>query len=176
MKKPLALEFLVGAQVACVSTNRYLSAAACKNVVQIWGEYSGRLPITASLVACGAKFIVIATENQVLLWGSANYESALAPSEPISIGNFKAVQLSSGLAHALALDTEGHVFSFGCGDKGELGLGPSITSALTLTSIGLNSISKILCHGQISVAVSFNTVYVWGLINPEELESSARKG
>ena len=43
-----------------------------------------------------------------------------------------------------------------------------------ITKLNIPNTSKVLCHGQISAAVCGSTVYIWGLVNPEELESSAR--
>jgi hypothetical protein len=116
---------------------------------------------------------MLATEDTVYLWGTANYESALIPGELTVIGGFKAVELAAGLAHGLALDEEGAVYSFGCGGKGELGTGSEVLQASTLTKLAMKNVSAVMCHGQISAAVSSCFVYVWGLTNPEELESTS---
>ena len=176
MKKPLALDFLVGAQVKAVSTNRYLSAALLKNTIQVWGERQENIKIQAKSIACGGNFVVIGLENEVLVWGSASYDLSVHSNQVTSIGNVFPVAISAGLAHGLVLDTEGLVYCFGLGEKGELGLGPSTVNLSCLQRIDLQAVCTVMCHGQISVAMGRTTVYVWGLINPEGLESAVGKG
>lgn len=173
MKKPLALDFLVGFKVKSISTSRYFSAASLRDNIKIWGDIETTLNIQAKSISCGVRFLLIAMENEVMVWGSPSYDTSSASSDLKKIGSISSVKIASGLAHGLVLDRSNSVYVFGFGEKGELGLGPSLTYSESLVKLDLSEISNILCHGQISVAISKNIVYVWGLVNPECLESSA---
>ena len=165
----------MNSQVQGISTNHYISAAVLKNSIQVWGEFQASLKICAKMIACGAKFVIIGLENEVQIWGEANYDGNAPSGQIVTIGNISPLIISGGLAHALVLDVTGFVYSYGCGNKGELGLGSNITYVPALTKVDLSNISNVICHGQISVAISKFNVFVWGYTNPEGLESSVGK-
>jgi alpha-tubulin suppressor-like RCC1 family protein len=175
VKKPLAIEDLVGLETRIISTYKHLSAAACKSGVKIWGEVNQVLNIKAETLACGSNFVVIFDGSQILLWGECSYEGGTQATDLRLVGSFNVAELAAGLAHALALDVEGQVYSFGHGQKGELGQGTSVLFSESFSKVSIPRCSKVLSHGQISVAISGSTVYVWGFINPEELESASCK-
>lgn len=104
--------------------------------------------------------------------GDYSYEGVPVMTDLNKIGDLKVKDMNAGLAHAVLIDTDGNVHVFGYGEKGELGLGPNNTHCSIITPNSLSNCSKVLCHGQVSVAIQGSTVYVWGLVNPESLEGA----
>lgn len=155
-----------------ISTNRYISAALLKNKVKVWGELQSDINIEAKAIACGSKFLIVGLSNEVLVWGTPSYDISVQPTQLVSIGSVSLKALSAGLAHGLVLDTSGNVYSYGCGDKGELGLGEETKFSPNLTKVNVSNASNVLCHGQISVAVGVAVVHIWGHVNPELLENT----
>ena len=155
-----------------ISTYRYISAAACKGGVKVWGDLNGTLPIQAQRLACGANFILCSTENEVFICGDYSYEGVPVMTDLNKIGDLSVKDMNAGSAHAVLVDLNGNVHVFGHGEKGELGLGPNTSHCPKITPSSLTNCSKVLCHGQVSVAIQGSTVHVWGLVNPESLEGA----
>ncbi|KAK3093484.1 hypothetical protein FSP39_016296 [Pinctada imbricata] len=85
-------------------------------------------------VSCGEDFTVCVTdENKVYSFGSDYYgclgvdgEHGDSVTEPILVDYFTSIdiqEISCGDNHVAALSKEGHVFTWGCGEYGRLGLG-----------------------------------------------------
>lgn len=155
-----------------ISTYKYISAAVCKNGVKIWGDINATLPIQAKRLSCGSSFIIISTETEVFICGNYSYDSIPSITELQKIGNLSVKDMNAGQSHAVLIDQDGNVYVFGYGEKGELGLGENNTHCPTITPTSLKHCSKVLCHGQVSVAIQGSTVFVWGLVNPEVLENA----
>jgi alpha-tubulin suppressor-like RCC1 family protein len=96
--------------------------------------------------------------------------SALAPGV-----KFTAIEL--GQSHALALASDGTVYSYGSGIKGQLGAGPTILSRSVLQPVysegvlGNKTISKIFAGTNDSFALDNNgVVYIWGEMYGDQYE------
>jgi len=123
-------------------------------------------------VAAGASFtMAVAGDGQLYAWGSGvdgrlgvgNLKNFRNPQKVIFDVVVKVVSVALGKAHALAVTEQGHVFSWGCGNKGQLGLGDE-SSRMTPVSIpGLSNIKRVCAGESHSVALSDKgLVYTWG--------------
>lgn len=77
------------------------------------------------------------------------------------IGNIK--QIASGDEHTLLLKTDGTVWAYGKGDKGQLGNGRKESSMVPVQVIGLTNVTAIAAGGDSSLAICENgRVMTWG--------------
>jgi len=123
-------------------------------------------------IAAGASFsMVVAGEGQVYAWGSGvdgrlgvgNLKNYRNPQKVTFEYSVKVVKVALGKAHALAVTEQGNVFSWGCGNKGQLGLGDENSRMTPVQIPGLTNI-KYACAGEShSVALSDKgLVFTWG--------------
>ena len=120
------------------------------------------------LVACGGMntFAVTEPRGEVYQWGmtvGSQKEPARAPE--MVPGMRDVATLAAGMFHALALQTDGRVLSWGSGDYGQLGLGkpgnwdtPQIIEGLSRAGV-----VTVAAGGWHSAAITAGRVcYVWG--------------
>jgi len=123
-------------------------------------------------VAAGTSFTTaISGDGQVFAWGSGvdgrlgvgnvkNYRNPQKVNFDIPV---RVVSIALGKAHALAVTEQGHVFSWGCGSKGQLGLGDESSHMTPVSIPGLSNIRRVRAGEAHSVALSDKgLVYTWG--------------
>lgn len=80
-----------------------------------------------------------------------------------NVTKFNFVDIAAGASHCLALDDNGHVYSWGTHEHGVLGRPPN-TPSLIPTKLDLTNIVSIACGSFHSLVVDrFGQVYSWGL-------------
>ncbi|KAI0165251.1 RCC1/BLIP-II [Hypoxylon sp. FL1284] len=148
----------------------------------------------AQVVCCDNASFALTTDGRVFGWGTFRgidgilgfeYRSMRAQKHPViqkaplPIPGLKDItQLATGNNHVLALDKHGRVFTWGCGDQGQLGrqfnqrnprsgLTPSCVSLLPLNG---TKVVKVACGAHHSFALSADgRTLAWGLNNYGQL-------
>ncbi|KAL4238144.1 hypothetical protein ACF0H5_002856 [Mactra antiquata] len=129
--------------------------------------------INCIAVDCGQYHSVALTEDaNVYSWGwgvhgqlgHGDTEEMLIPKLVSSLTNMSIVKVATGYCHTLALNSQGEVYSFGCGFFGQLGLGTSSKHTLpvkiSLLPEKIETIGTKFFH---NVAVDTkNRVFQWG--------------
>ena len=85
-------------------------------------------------VACGGmnSFAVVEHSGEVYQWGQTVGSEKEPMRQPAKVaGAHGVVQIAAGSFHALALQEDGRVLSWGNGDYGQLGLGRGLEGSLT---------------------------------------------
>lgn len=165
--------------VSYVSAGALHSAVIAKDVTGIATVYcfgernNGRLGNNVGITAANINTqVAVFTPTIVLKEGASTAPPVYSPLTNV-------VQVSAGPAHTLALDTNGHVWSWGNNSSGELGDGTKTTSSVTsnrafarrvLAPSGngfLENIVKIGTGGTATTAFSIaldkdGVLYVWG--------------
>ncbi|KAG8311110.1 putative E3 ubiquitin-protein ligase herc4 [Homalodisca vitripennis] len=127
-------------------------------------------------VACGEYHSLAINEwGQVFSWGAARYgqlghgdcETDLRRPKIIrSLATNFVVQISCGYKHCLALTNNGQLFSWGCNESGQLGLGhkcESVSQPTLIKSLSGVPLAFIASGGSHSFAVSKSgAVFGWG--------------
>lgn len=130
------------------------------------GLNANKLRITQ--VSCGGmcSFAVVNRTGEVYTWGQTVGSEKEPARSPVRVPGIKGVTtLAAGMFHALALQEDGRVFSWGNGDYGQLGLGrpgneDTPTEVEALSRAGVRSVAAGGWH---SAAVTAGGVcYVWG--------------
>ena len=76
----------------------------------------------------------------------------------------KIVWVSGGREFSTAVSDKGYVYSWGCGEDGQLGQG-SIASRRSPAAVrGLPNVKKVCCGSRHVLALTDRGVYVWGWI------------
>ncbi len=137
--------------------------------------------ITIKQVAAKYDFVVaLDTSGQVYSWGANNYGqlgngttgTANNASVPVSVVSSVGVlvgknikKIAVGQYHALALDSEGDVYSWGYGNAGRLGDGGTANQTAPVKATALAVKAKdIAASASTSAAVGVNgNLYTWGL-------------
>lgn len=131
--------------------------------------------------------VVISKEGQLRAWGAFRREDgsssfdgdssdrSVQPQSYPSLSKEKICQVKCGANHVLALSTDGHVFTWGFGPRGELGRKEQHhTSSLKPERLSLRNIVTIGTGSHQSFAVDSNgLVYGWGLNHMYQLGLSA---
>jgi hypothetical protein len=126
-------------------------------------------------ISCGPVNTLALTQNgDVYTWGYNKFGRIDNESDikcqliPIKLSDFsgeKVILISSGFEHSLALTLEGHVFSWGCNEFGQLGISKSVDFiyAPTLIKLPKVSIRKISCGSYHSLLLSSDgDIYAFG--------------
>ena len=119
----------------------------------------------------GSKFTVgLTADGNVWTWGSNTFgELGTNSSKPYedepkhvtTISNIK--DISVGYYHAVALDEDGHVWTWGLNNNGQLGNGNTTNSKEPVEIQNLSNIVKINAYKYITTAIDENgNVYAWG--------------
>ncbi|KAI9105968.1 regulator of chromosome condensation 1/beta-lactamase-inhibitor protein II [Phlyctochytrium arcticum] len=145
---------------------------------------------TFNRIYCGgySTYLVHDTER-VYAYGLNNYgQLGVGPTEgevadPMLIDSLDHTngvqQIVGGEHHTLLLDKKGHVFAFGRGDSGQLGVGGTPERFDTPQQIaGLENITSVSANGSFSLAISAtsaagsNEFYTWGYGDMGQLANS----
>lgn len=145
--------------------------------ILIWGRLlsgdTGHLIIEspANSISIGGDFLLINFHSTLSIGKSPISTSNTLSISPLSSLNIKS--MSCGENHGLILIESGDIYSIGDGEVGQLGLGCDTCKAETPIKVNLPSaVLKIQCGEFISVAMTQSYIYIWGLINPDSLESA----
>lgn len=126
-------------------------------------------------IACGNRHTVcVSDEGTVFSWGKGSsgrlgigtLENTPIPQELKALRGIRIVQVACGASHSMALSDQGHVFSWGIGTDGCLGIGtdlvvvPFPVSYFLENNITIKSIDAGYYH---SAAIATDlTLYTWG--------------
>jgi len=133
------------------------------------------LPPTV-MVACGDRhFAALSKGGDVLCWGDGEYGvlgigSTTSQSLPVKVGGVllgkTAVQIACGERHTGAVTSDGELYTWGCADTGQLGLGDLSYDQLVPRLIGgfETKVSSVSFGPVNATAVSHDgsAVFVWG--------------
>lgn len=87
------------------------------------------------------------------------------------------VCISAGYSHAMFLDEEGKVYTFGAGDIGQLGVGPEATEFkypfdVIEINFGADRVNLISAGANYCVCyTNAGILYYWGMLTPDNYES-----
>ena len=163
------------------------SQASIPTVPKFIGDLSGS---TIAQVCCGDHFSAALTDRGMLMtWGQGVHgclghgdTKDTKPKIVEALVGYTVVQISCGAAHVLALTHDNHIYAWGHGGMGRLGLGDTEDRRIpTLVPLPPNIVPKfILCGSDCSFIITAdNTVLATGsnrdnkiaVLNEEELES-----
>ncbi|KAK0462924.1 regulator of chromosome condensation 1/beta-lactamase-inhibitor protein II [Desarmillaria tabescens] len=177
-------EFALGRETENVAG---IDADELESTPAIVSGLDGFTAVSASAGDCIS--VVISKEGQLRAWGTFRTEDGLLsfdgdPSHPAktvwpqsypSLTKEKICQVKCGASHVLALTTEGYVFTWGFGGRGELARKEQHhTSSLKPERLSLRNIVTIGAGSHQSFAVDSNgLVYGWGLNHMYQLGLSA---
>ena len=126
-------------------------------------------------IVVGGSFVCFVNDVTIEFWGkmgeinsiTENYENV------ITIGEITGA-LACSDSHLLLLNN-GQVYALGLGEEGQLGLGEDFISVNSFVRNEINhSAVQVLCNNEVSVAITREVIYVWGLVNPLQLNSAPR--
>ena len=185
--KPVPLSALTNIQSIAVGAKNG-AAAGIDGRVWTWGDNSlGQLgdgttishslpkPLTTingvrSVATNGTSTYAVKLDGTVWSWGSNRYgllgagtadESSLVPVRVVGLDNIQSVSTED--FHAVALRSDGTVWSWGNGSVGQLGNNARNDSSTPVQAIGLGSVSTVLAGSGTSVALKGDgTVWQWG--------------
>lgn len=135
-------------------------------------------------VFCGAYHTFVQTDKKdVFVFGLNNYgqcgtgslEDYFVPTKFNWTKDSKIVQVDGGLHHTIILDDAGHVYTFGRGHYGRLGLGKQEEEEdvmLPAQVKGVENIEKVAAGGSVSFALdSKGKAYAWGMATNLQLSN-----
>jgi hypothetical protein len=171
-------------------TNQKLSQVSCSDTmtgvldrtgrITLWGDLpEGHshliLDHPCSQMVVGSSFICMVREEGISFWGRLGNLSTLQENySSITEITDKTGHLSCSDNHLLLL-SEGNVFSLGLGEEGQLGLGVERISISTFEAVQIpQQVTQVLCNNEVSVALTREVIYVWGLVNPLQLNEMPR--
>ncbi|KAI7903972.1 regulator of chromosome condensation 1/beta-lactamase-inhibitor protein II [Cokeromyces recurvatus] len=149
-------------------------------------------------VSCGNSIsMAITTKGQLYTWGTFRSSKDIYgylpnvyiqnhPRVPKSIAKLNFIDIASGASHCVALDTNGHVYTWGCNEFCQLGRSTTTPTAdekveklknLTPTQVPLlNDIVSISSGAFHSLALDrFGQVYAWGLNHYQQCGLAEKK-
>jgi len=144
-----------------------------------------RCPGKVVAVFCGAYHTFVQTDKkEVFVFGLNNYgqcgtgslEDSYVPTKLVWSKDTKIVQLDGGLHHTILLDDAGHVYTFGRGHYGRLGLGKQEEGeedVMIPTQVeGIENISRVAAGGSVSFALdSTGKAWAWGMATNLQLSN-----
>lgn len=156
--------------------------------ITLWGE----LPESRSFltlenpckeIAVGSSYVLMIKEDKIDLWGQLGTINTIAQdymsyhSFGVRVDNNDTLGISGSVScssnHVLLLNN-GEVFTIGIGEEGQLGLG-DINSVDFFEKTEINShVIQVLCNNEVSVGLTREFIYVWGLINPLQVNGAPR--
>lgn len=110
---------------------------------------------TAALLDTGRLYVWGTFRDSHGAMGLINSKIEKTPVE-ITIGDLRFTKISSGAHHIALLSTQGNVYTFGCGEQGQLGR----LSERIANRDARNGISQLLVPGEIKMRVSFKLKFV----------------
>ncbi|KIY66994.1 RCC1/BLIP-II protein [Cylindrobasidium torrendii FP15055 ss-10] len=126
--------------------------------------------------------VAIGSEGQLRVWGTFRSEDGKSsfdgkqkrtqtPQSYTALSRHRICQVSCGGSHIIALTTEGTVFTWGMGERGEIGRpADNWTTALQPEALALGRITAICAGSHQSFAVDAEgVVYAWGLNHMHQL-------
>jgi len=143
-----------------------------------------------SKVVCGYhNTFGISTDGLVYGWGRnengqlgvGNTMNTPIPVNITPLNKISIVNIACGWQHSLALSSNGRLFSWGCGDEGQLGHGDNfeLISPAEIKFFDKAEITMIACgHSQSAAVTNDGTLYTWGhnsdcrLMNSNQASSS----
>jgi len=141
-----------------------------------------------SKLACGYhNTFGVSQEGLVYGWGrnengqlgtGSNINTPI-PSNVTGFNKISIVDIACGWQHCLALSSEGALFSWGCGDEGQLGHGDNFDSAFPseVKFFDRTQVVSIACgHSQSSAITSEGSLYTWGHNSDYRLMNSNSRG
>jgi alpha-tubulin suppressor-like RCC1 family protein len=175
------IDFLSNQKLSMVSCSDTMTGVLHRSGrVTLWGELPDNrthliLERPCREIVVGGSFVCFVSDTGVDFWGrlgglcsiSDDYTNVL----PLS-------DLSGSLVCSdghLLLMSNGEVFALGVGEEGQLGLGEDTlaAAAFQLCELGHQAV-QVLCNNEVSVALTREVIYVWGLVNPLQLNNSPR--
>ena len=115
-------------------------------------------------VACGGmnSFAVVEHSGEVYQWGQTVGSEKEPMRQPAKVaGAHGVVQIAAGSFHALALQEDGRVLSWGNGDYGQLGLGRGLEGPLTQSLVCIHS-SVIFFRGALTCLYTDAAIHTVG--------------
>lgn len=170
------VDFLSNQKLEMVSCSDYMTGVLHRSGrITLWGELPNGethqiIEYPCREIAVGSKFALFVNDESIGFWGKLS--GLDSNSEVICIaensGNVKCSDF-----HVMLL-SNGKVACLGIGEEGQLGLG-DLTVANEFTSVDIElNVDQILCNNEVSVAITREVIYVWGMINPLQLHSDSR--
>ena len=174
------IDFLCNQKLAMVSCSDNISGVLHRpGRITLWGDLpEGKnhliLETQCQEIVVGGTFVCMITDNSLFFWGKVGEVNSMTTnySNIIKLANMTG-SVSCSDNHILLLNNE-KVYSIGIGEEGQLGLG-EIVSVLEFQNTEIElPVTQILCNNEVSVAITYEAIYVWGLINPLQLNGSPR--
>ena len=176
------IDFLTNQKLVMVSCSDLITGVLHRSGrITLWGELpEGRTHLVldhpCQSIVVGCSFVCMVTEQSIFFWGKIG--DLCSTSEEYS-GVMHISDLSGDLVcsdNHLILLNEGHAWSFGVGEEGQLGLGQIKTSVTAFQMCEIPyTVTQVLCNGEVSVALTREAIYIWGLVNPLQLHNAPRK-
>ncbi|XP_073987675.1 regulator of chromosome condensation-like [Rhodnius prolixus] len=110
---------------------------------------------SAALLDTGRLFVWGTFRDSHGAMGLINRRIEKTPVE-ITLGDMRFKKIASGAHHIALLSTEGHVYTFGCGEQGQLGR----LSERIANREARNGIAQLLAPGEIKMKVTFRLKFV----------------
>ena len=123
-------------------------------------------------VSAGASFtMAVRNDGGLFSWGDnqhgqlgLNISSLSRTYSPVQIGSSSWTAVSAGDSHAMAIRSDGSLFTWGLGASGQLGIGTDLDNRSSPTQIGSSSWTSVSAGGFHSLAIlTGGTLYAWGL-------------
>lgn len=175
------IDFLTNQKLAMVSCSDLITGVLHRTGrITLWGELpEGRthliLDHPCQSIVVGSTFVCFLTDHSIFFWGKMGDFNTVTEdySNIIHLSDLSGELVCSD--NHLILLNEGHAWSFGFGEEGQLGLGMITTSVSSFHMCEIpHEVTQVLCNGEVSVALTREAIYVWGLINPLQLHNSPR--
>lgn len=171
-------------------TNQKLSMVSCSDLmtgvlhrtgrITLWGELPDNkthliLEHPCQQILVGSTFLCLLNEEGINFWGKMGNLNTISDnySNIVHLSDLSG-QLACSDSH-LSLLNEGRVYTFGTGEEGQLGLGEEMISIDCFEQCEIPHVVKqVLCNNEVTVALTREAIYVWGLINPLQLHNMPR--
>lgn len=175
------IDFLTNQKLAMVSCSDTMTGVLHRTGrITLWGELpEGRnhliLDNPCSHLVVGSTFVCMVKEEGISFWGHLGELNTLTESYSNTIQiSEQSGDLVCSDNHLIMLN-QGVAYSFGSGEEGQLGLGDDLISATTFQALDIpHTVTQVLCNNEVSVALTREVIYVWGLINPLQLNQMPR--
>jgi alpha-tubulin suppressor-like RCC1 family protein/sugar lactone lactonase YvrE len=142
----------------------------------LWAQ----VPLAPRQITAGANFFVAIDRNRsVWAWGynydgelgDGSFDGSFTPIQALALSNVVAVASEEDAEFTLALDSQGNVWSWGCGCSDDLGQNNGNTSQnIAMPVWGLSNIVSIAAELESGIALkSDGTVWAWGYNGDGEL-------
>ena len=174
------IDFLSNQKLSMVSCSDSITGVLHRNGrITLWGDLPDErnhliLEHPCTEIVVGGSFVIFVNESSIEFWGKMGQITSLTNdySDIITLGDLTGT-IKCSENHILLLNN-GNVFSIGTGEEGQLGLEDIIsTTEFKQTEIAC-PVTQILCNNEVSVAITREVIYVWGLINPLQLYNNPR--